>query len=143
MFSAVCSPSIISAPCTATMRGVSPELSVMCSLAPALSRHDTMSVLIFVLADITIKCFLSHLSVDDCKMQQCLTQLILREKTIKHDDNCDVWQRLAWTLRSMPRAWRWRSPSPAISLRRSHNINHIRFRSLTLSILTPAHLKML
>ena len=117
MFSAVCSPSIISAPCTATMRGVSPELSVMCSPAPALSRHDTMSVLRLILAAENQYNVFFHLSVDDCKMQQRLAQLILREKTIKHDDNCDVWQRLAWTLRSMPRAWRWRSPSPAISLR--------------------------
>ena len=80
MFSAVCSPSIISAPCTATMSGVRPELSVMCRMAPALSRQDTVSVLRVRVSrkKFEVNVFF-HLSVDDCEMQQRLTQLILRE----------------------------------------------------------------
>ena len=78
MFSAVCSPSIISAPCTATMSGVRPELSVMCRMAPALSRQDTVSVLTVSCKQFEVN-VLFHLSVDDCEMQQRLTQLILRE----------------------------------------------------------------
>ena len=60
------------------MSGLRPELSVMCRMAPALSRQDTVSVLTVACKQFEVSVFF-HLSVDDCEMQQRLTQLILRE----------------------------------------------------------------